>query len=775
MSNRSEDPSQFLAYLHDLPGNAWEIRIPDCPQRAGATFTGTYSGYYNDPDSAAEGIAPLEKHEPPSIYCTINPVHPDMLAKACNRMKLAGKKSISAGDDQIAKRRSLLIDIDPSRLSGISSTDAEMEAALALGRAIREWLTARGWPAPLFGMSGNGCYLIYRIDLPNNDASAELVKQCLEALGVEFDTDGSAVDCSTFNASRICAVLGTMKRKGDNVRGVPGVVDRPWRRSWFEVPDGDLQTVPVDLLTELAAMAPVDPEPVSTSNKSYSSSFEIEPWMAGHRIGHRGVEDYRGGTRYQLDACPFNPEHKAPDCVVMVRPDGKLCFHCSHNSCRGKGWQEFRAHFDGPKEERYKQQIEPGVNRLVERMTGGSVPVNVPGQKGPEQLPDLKRDSLPPLVSTLELVAACPALKQPIVENILRQAEVLNINAQSKIGKSFLGYQLGYSIVARLDWLGLYATTPTNLLLCDNELHRETLAYRLPYVAKRLGLNHADYAERFKVDALRGRLCNIFAFERRIEQLEASDWKPGVIILDAFYRMLPPGYSENDNAQMAEVYNAIDSYAERLNCAFVLIHHSTKGSQAEKRVTDVGSGASAMGRAADAHLVLREHEEPGVIVLDAAMRSWRPIEPVCLRWDWPLFVPDDTGLDPKALKRDPYRGGRPRKDKPEKAAKADPCAITAEIFASEFVGSKPVLLDEICIAAKQGRNIGVNLAKGWLRMAVDKGLVHRLPRQPREPQKYSTVKLAELPNLTGESSLVRAHESPVPPSAAVRANGKHGN
>lgn len=736
VSKRSEDPSQFLAYIHDEPGSVFEVRIPDCPDRKDGTFKATAAGFYNDIDAAAEGIASYGQREPSSIYVTLNPTHPDLLAKACNRIQPKIGKGFSAGDDKILRRRNLLIDIDPSRISGISSTDVEMEAALDRGRAIREWLSARGWPAPLFGMSGNGCYLISRIDLPNDDASTELVKRCLEALAAEFDTPEMSVDCSTFNASRICAVLGTMKRKGDNVRGVPGVVDRPHRRSWCELPDGDLQIVPVELLKELAALAPVDPEPVSTSNKSYSSSFQAEPWMAERSITHRGAENYKGGTRYQLDACPFNPEdHTAPDVVVIVRPDGKLCFHCSHNSCRGKGWQEFRAHFDGPKEER-RPKIEPGAARLADSLAGKS---------GVELVPQaLSRDTLPPLVSVTELVAACPALKPAIVENILRQAEVLNINAQSKIGKSFLGYQLSYSIVAGLPWLGMYETTPASVLLCDNELHRETLAYRLPYVAKRLGLEYGDYAGQFKVNSMRGRLRDIFAFEERVRQIEGSDWKPGVIILDAFYRMLPPGYSENDNAQMAEVYNAIDSYAARLNCAFVLIHHSTKGSQAEKRVTDVGSGASAMGRAADAHLVLREHEEPGVIVLDAALRSWRQIEPVCLRWDWPLFVPDLT-LDPTALKRERGRGGRPPKDKQPKADKPDAAAITADRFAAEIVGTAPILVDQICLVAKEKFGMGINLAKSWLRMAEDKQLVFRLPRKSTEPQKYSTTMPPKLP------------------------------
>ena len=101
---------------------------------------------------------------------------------------------------------------------------------------------------------------------------------------------------------------------------------------------------------------------------------------------------------------------------------------------------------------------------------------------------------------------------------------------------------------------------------------------------------------------------------------------------------------------MAEQYNLIDSVTERLDCSWLNIHHSSRGSQSEKSVTDTGSGAGAQSRAADSHVILRQHEEPDCVVLDAALRSFPPIEPVVLRWNFPLWSPDDS-LDPGQLKR----------------------------------------------------------------------------------------------------------------------------
>jgi hypothetical protein len=52
----------------------------------------------------------------------------------------------------------------------------------------------------------------------------------------------------------------------------------------------------------------------------------------------------------------------------------------------------------------------------------------------------------------------------------------------------------------------------------------------------------------------------------------------------------------------------------------------------------------------DSALVLREHEEEGVCVLDAAVRSFAPVEPLALRWNFPLWV-QASGVDVGRLKR----------------------------------------------------------------------------------------------------------------------------
>jgi len=79
----------------------------------------------------------------------------------------------------------------------------------------------------------------------------------------------------------------------------------------------------------------------------------------------------------------------------------------------------------------------------------------------------------------------------------------------------------------------------------------------------------------------------------------------------------PMGTSENENGAMVAVYSQIDAVAEISGAAVVIIHHSTKGSQADKSLVDIGSGASAIGRSVDTHCIVRPHAMSSVKIMSA--------------------------------------------------------------------------------------------------------------------------------------------------------------
>ena len=211
-------------------------------------------------------------------------------------------------------------------------------------------------------------------------------------------------------------------------------------------------------------------------------------------------------------------------------------------------------------------------------------------------------------------------LRPAIVEGICREGEVVNLISASKIGKSFLIHDLAFAVAAGETWLDSFRIPKARrVLILDNELHTETIEWRLRSIGESRGADMATVA--IDYNSMRGRCPSIFALPRLLNRIEPETY--GLIILDAFYRFLPEGTNENDNGQMTQVYNALDSMVSRLRAAVVLVHHTSKGDQSQKSKVDVGSGAGAMARAADAHIIIRNHESPGMAVLEGEARSFK--------------------------------------------------------------------------------------------------------------------------------------------------------
>jgi hypothetical protein len=189
------------------------------------TPRGVVSGYFNNPFKLKSEVMKWDG-KVQGIFTTLNPVYPALLARADNRLIVGAKQTTS--DSDIVRRRWLPVDCDPKRPSGISSTDVEHEAALARARAIQAWFLSQGFPADsiILADSGNGAHVLVRIDLPNNEASTQLVKKCIEAVAFRFSDDTVVVDLSVYNAARIWKLYGTQVCKGDPTSDRPHRVAR---------------------------------------------------------------------------------------------------------------------------------------------------------------------------------------------------------------------------------------------------------------------------------------------------------------------------------------------------------------------------------------------------------------------------------------------------------------------------------------------------------------------------------------------------------------------
>ncbi len=341
------------------PGQVIEVRA--------ITDDGIASGYFDSHEELVKKVSALDGIEQvQGIYVTLNEVDPSLLSRRSNRIKMRlSKKDATTADADIIRRRWLPIDIDPVRPSGVSSTDEEHQVAIDRACIIRDYLSEWGFPEPIVADSGNGAHLLYWIDLPNDPASLELVKQCLETLSVLFSDDIANIDTANYNAARIWKLYGTVSRKGDNTK------TRPHRRSRVITEPACIEVVSQELIERLASALPVAPAATAAARPRAGSQtdirFVLPTWLADHGIGVASQKDIKGGILYNLDECPFSSAHKDGAYAIQFH-DGGLFAACKHASCGGgdQRWDALR--------ERYEPTVNPKRDSRP-RPPGGVPPV----------------------------------------------------------------------------------------------------------------------------------------------------------------------------------------------------------------------------------------------------------------------------------------------------------------------------------------------------------------------------------------------------------------
>ena len=315
------------------PGDVREVRIPKYNK-----YGHTASGYFDSPESLAESAAKWDGKA--NLYFRLNPVNPALMARASNR--IADKAETTSADVDVIRRRSLFIDIDPDRPSGISSTEDERQAArLVLDEVVNpSFLDNKDWPQPIVAMSGNGWYLLYAISLPNDPSSLELVQGVLVSLATRFNNEAVHIDTTVCNAARLAGLIGRMKVKGDFL------TDRPHRRSQLESVPQQLAVISEELLAELAAEQSQPEANLPKDGSIFNGSTPLlEELLQPRHIEYRTQPlDGNGVTWYHVEKCPFHNDECHPfECGVGQKlPDGPYAGKCFHAETEPRGWQEWK-------------------------------------------------------------------------------------------------------------------------------------------------------------------------------------------------------------------------------------------------------------------------------------------------------------------------------------------------------------------------------------------------------------------------------------------------
>ena len=223
-----------------------------------------------------------------------------------------------------------------------------------------------GFDEPIVGFSGNGVHLLYSVGLAMNEENKKLVKDCLAVLSLFFSDDEVSIDTANFNPARVCKLYGTLAQKGANTQ------ERPHRMSYIvQAPENPKQNDKA-LLQKLAGYLPVPDKPQGY-NRFNPRDFDLDQWLDGHGL-HYTKASYGSGTKYILEHCPFDENHAGKDACIFRMSNGAIGFHCFHNSCADRTWQDVRRLYEPDaydrqyvREERWPNYQNP--NYVVEKKT----------------------------------------------------------------------------------------------------------------------------------------------------------------------------------------------------------------------------------------------------------------------------------------------------------------------------------------------------------------------------------------------------------------------
>lgn len=295
-----------------------------------------YSGYFTNYDVLEQEIKLLEQRgllNGEQCYITLNKIKDDCYARE-QRNKLIYAKQTTK-DDDIIKYEYVFVDIDPVRESGISSTDSELNKALDMRDDVYKFLKSNGFKDPIIARSGNGCHLLYKINVLNIKENEEQIKNFLKVLDLRFSNEYAKIDVTNSNPARICKLYGTLSQKGADTE------KRPHRMAEIEVPE-QVEENQFDLVEQIASMLPKG-ETISRIN---NGNFSIEDFISKHKIGVKQIINDNNGTKYILESCPFNEAHSKDSPALFRLNSGAIAFKCFHNSCSNNGWKEFRKFYE---------------------------------------------------------------------------------------------------------------------------------------------------------------------------------------------------------------------------------------------------------------------------------------------------------------------------------------------------------------------------------------------------------------------------------------------
>ena len=551
------------------------------------------------------------------IYITLNDIDTACYSRAQHDVIIENPKETTA-DNNIDGYRWLMIDLDPKRPTGISSSDEELEAAKKIANDIYAYMKHEGWYDPVIAMSGNGVHLLYSVMLKNNDERKTLMQRALTALNALFSTQVVDVDIKTFNPARVCKLYGTVAKKGANT------AERPHRESYIQSVPEEIKSNDISLLQKLANIIPADPPKPEKYNGYNPRTFDLETWITQHNLPVKNKETWSGGTKWVLDYCVFDPSHKGKDAAIIQTNDGKICYNCFHNSCAGNHWRELRLKYE-PDAYTERTQVDASIkpNHTTAHIDTTSLH-ELPPFLTTEQIRNMNKPNEEFLKSGIQIIdKKMRGLKKGFVTCIsgLRgcgKSSIISEISLNVINDGFKVALFSGELTAKnvQKWLTLQAAGKNNVIATQYENYYtfgdETLKKISLWMNGKVFVYNNDYGNSYDEIEMQLQKCII---ENKVD----------LVILDNLMSMNLSKLSADKYQQQSCFVERLETLAKQYNIHIIFVAHPRK-SQGFLRLEDVSGSNDIVNRVDNAFIMHRVNDD--FRRLTAEMYKWKSTNPI---------------------------------------------------------------------------------------------------------------------------------------------------
>jgi hypothetical protein len=288
------------------------------------------SGLFNDLPYLLKAVD--QRLEQGALYSTLNAPSDRHVGNSFGATPLKN-------DDMVFIKR-IPFDFDPIRPAGVSSSDAELEAAIECRNEVVSAMKALGWPMPAMALSGNGAHAVWRCSVRSEERLAKslhvIYSQIKAQFAELFEYRQVHFDTCVRNPGRILRLYGTVNRKGEHT------VERPHRLASVRIPT-TWQNVTAQQVKRLADnWAPAHQRETQQARSSVRidgqgdyNTLNVVEWFRA-----KGMYEKPAGFQVHSVKCPWEGEHSThgdhADTVVFENPGSWPGFFCHHSHCNGR-------------------------------------------------------------------------------------------------------------------------------------------------------------------------------------------------------------------------------------------------------------------------------------------------------------------------------------------------------------------------------------------------------------------------------------------------------